>query len=600
MKRFLMVTISVFVLIGLLVAPACNGNGVTLPDEYNLTMAVSPAGSGTTTPDGVNAYEAGTQVNISATANDGWKFVDWTASVGSVADPAESSTTYEMPAEAATVTANFEEVPTITFAVAGPMTFIQGKDHWAGAEMARDEINDAGGVDVGGVIHNVALEKVETNEILDVTGADGTAALLGVIDDVDFVVGGFRTESVTVYREVVVGPEGVGKIFMNCGAATAALQGSVVGDYENYKYWFKATPYNEVFLVTSVLKYTGIVNVQLRAALGLEETDPPLRAAILMEDAEWSNPMQPFAEDGLAQAGLEHVLTIKCDSFATDLETQLSAIAAIDPEVHVVFTILSGPPGKAYGLQQSEFLPNVFSLGINVEAQDIDYHDDTGAKYHMTLDTWAELVEVTPFALDWFNAFVAEEERYPTYCAAAYDAIYSIIEGVEAVSASEGWDDIADVIDHDNIDTLIQYLETTPRVGVGAKTGYYPMPGGMLPGDIPYLTFAQVSPIYPHLVESDPDAGEYLYDPADFTVQGGFIAHDTIYGPDWQTGIGAQWQPVDPETPEGAWRKVAVWPTFFGPVGDLLLDKYGDWNFAYPGTQTLAIDPDWVAHHSSP
>jgi len=595
MKRFSMVAVSILVLIGLLVAPACNGVDPVDPSEFNLTMAVSPADSGTTTPEGVTAYEAGTEVSITATANPGWKFVNWTASVGSVAEPTESSTTYEMPAEAATVTANFEEVPTITFAVAGPMTFIQGKDHWAGAQMARDEINEEG-VDVGGVTHMVELVQVETNEILDVTGADGTSALLAVIDDVDFVVGGFRTESVMVYREVVVGPGGVGKIMMNCGAATAELQGSVVADYENYKYWFKATPYNEVFLVTSTLKYTGIINQVLRGALGLGAEDPGLRAALLMEDAEWSNPMQPFVEEGLAMMGIDHVGTWKCSSFDTDLETQLSAIAAEDP--HIIFTILSGPPGKAYGLQQGEFVPHAFSLGINVEAQDIDYQLDTGAKYHVTLDTWAELVEVTPNALDWFNAFVAKEERYPTYCAASYDAIYSIIEGVEAESAANGWDDIADVIDHANIDELIQYLETTPRVGVGAKTGYYPMPGDVLPTDppTPYLTFEQVSPLYPHLVESDPGAGEFLYDPADFTTTGGFIAHDTVYGPGWQSGIAAQWQPVDPESPEGAWRKVAVWPM---EVGAPLVDKYGDWNFAYPGTQSLGVDPAWVAHHGS-
>jgi ABC-type branched-subunit amino acid transport system substrate-binding protein len=34
---------------------------------------------------------------------------------------------------------------TIKIAVLGPMAFPQGKNHWNGAEMARDEINKAGG-----------------------------------------------------------------------------------------------------------------------------------------------------------------------------------------------------------------------------------------------------------------------------------------------------------------------------------------------------------------------------------------------------------------------------------------------------------------------
>ena len=48
----------------------------------------------------------------------------------------------------------------ITFAVTGPMDDRQGEHHWAGAEMARDEINDDGGVDVGGTIYGIALTEV--------------------------------------------------------------------------------------------------------------------------------------------------------------------------------------------------------------------------------------------------------------------------------------------------------------------------------------------------------------------------------------------------------------------------------------------------------
>ena len=604
MKKYFFMATTALVLIGLLVVPACggNGNGNGVEPEYNLTMTVSPAGSGTTTPTGTTKHEEGAVVNVAATPNAGYLFVDWNATVGAVADPDAASTTYTMPAEGVTLTANFKEVPSITFAVTGPMTFIQGQDHWEGALMARDAINSGGGVDVGGVTHMIDLKQVDTNEILDLTGEIGRTALLSVIDDVDFVVGGFRTESVAVYRLVAVGPPGpgagAGKIMMNTGAATAALQASVVLDYPNFKYWFKATPYNEVFLVTSVLKYTGIINSVLRGQLGLGAEDPGLRVAILMENASWSNPMEPFAVGGLTAMGMDVVGVFKCESGAGTVQAQLNSIRPFDP--HVIFTVLSGPPGKAYGFEQAaaEGVPNAFSVGINVEAQDIDYHEDTGAKYHVTLDTWAELVEVTPLALDFFDAFVAKTTRYPTYCAATYDAIHSIIEGVEAVSATGGWDDIADVIDHDNIDALIQFLETNVRVGVGARTGYYPLPGGALPTEppTPHLTFAQAKAIYPHLVESDPGSGEFLYNPVDFTLQGGFIAHDTIYGPGWQTGIAAQWQPVDPENPEGAWRKVAVWPM---PVGAPLVDKYGDWNFAYAGTQPLMIDPAWVAHHSS-
>ena len=506
----------------------------------------------------------------------------------------------------------------VTIGVAGPMGFIQGRDHWAGATMAAEEINDAGGVTVGTTVYGIALEKVDTNEILDISGVDGTTALTAVIDKVDFVVGGFRTEALVVYREVAVGPGGAGVIFMNSGAATAALQMSVVQDYDNYKYWFKATPYNEVFLVTSCLKMTAMVNTVLRtyAGLGVWPGDPTqLRLAVMMEDAEWSNPMLPYVQGFCAAYGINYTGMQNCESSANDLSTELLAIAADDP--HMVFTILSGPPGKAYGAQQATYLPNTFSVGINVEGQDIDYQYETGAEYHVSLDTWAEDVALTSKTLAWLEDFMDRTGRYPTYCAATYDAIYSLKAAVEAtdkVPSSTGGND-----------AIIQYLETHCYMGVGANTGYYPMPAITLaPYDPPTepgtwaLNITQVQAIYP---DYDPVAFNHTvlgpaYGPfeglvcntlipytglpgrPEFTTTAGFIAHDTVYGPGYQTGQGAQWQPDDPENLEGAWSKVGWWPMPLGegePYDTLLTDVYGNWNFEYTGAVDLVVPLEWIA-----
>jgi hypothetical protein len=62
--------------------------------------------------------------------------------------------------------------------------------------------------------------------------------------------------------------------------------------------------------------------------------------------------------------------------------------------------------------------------------------------------------------------------------------------------------------------------------------------------------------------------------------------HDLIYGPGWQTGIGAQWQW---DAAAGVWRKMGVWPRVI--PGANLVGQYGDWSFAYPGTVSLIIPP---------
>jgi len=56
---------------------------------------------------GGSPYTAGTVVNIQATANNGSAFYNWTAPAGSFANANSATTTFTMPAQDVTVTANF-------------------------------------------------------------------------------------------------------------------------------------------------------------------------------------------------------------------------------------------------------------------------------------------------------------------------------------------------------------------------------------------------------------------------------------------------------------------------------------------------------------
>jgi uncharacterized repeat protein (TIGR02543 family) len=70
---------------------------------HNLILITNPADAGTVTGEG--QYKAGEQVNITAEANTGWEFVNWTDDDGIVSEAA--SFVYTMPAEDITLTANF-------------------------------------------------------------------------------------------------------------------------------------------------------------------------------------------------------------------------------------------------------------------------------------------------------------------------------------------------------------------------------------------------------------------------------------------------------------------------------------------------------------
>ena len=74
----------------------------------------------------------------------------------------------------------------IRIAILGPMAFVQGENHWAGAEMARDEINKAGGIAVGGKKMQLELtllddesDPTKTVARLETLATQGVVAYLG-------------------------------------------------------------------------------------------------------------------------------------------------------------------------------------------------------------------------------------------------------------------------------------------------------------------------------------------------------------------------------------------------------------------------------------
>src|SRR5688500_4729275 len=129
----------------------------------------------------------------------------------------------------------------VRIAILGPMAFVQGEHHWAGAQMARDDINKAGGINVGGKRMQIELVRGDTNEIQSIP--DATNAIERVItrDKADFLIGGFRSEAVLAMQEVAADYK---KIFLGAGSAHPQLGMRVEQSYERYKYWFRVTPLN--------------------------------------------------------------------------------------------------------------------------------------------------------------------------------------------------------------------------------------------------------------------------------------------------------------------------------------------------------------------
>jgi TRAP-type C4-dicarboxylate transport system substrate-binding protein len=86
----------------------CDGGGV----KYDLTIA-STAGGSTTPGVGTSTYNEGQVVNLKATPDANYHFVNWTGDVAAIADVNDATTTITMNGDYS-ITANFEGVETIT------------------------------------------------------------------------------------------------------------------------------------------------------------------------------------------------------------------------------------------------------------------------------------------------------------------------------------------------------------------------------------------------------------------------------------------------------------------------------------------------------
>jgi len=483
----------------------------------------------------------------------------------------------------------------LKIAVVGPLTDLQGQNHLGGAQMARDEINAAGGVTINGTDYTIQLVEVETKETTEMSGLTGKANLLAVIDDVDFCVGGFRTECVQVYKDVAMDGK---KIFMNCGAATGSLQFDTVENYSKNKYFFKTTPYNESFLVKSCLKMTATIggvlnatlyayNATLKPAYQSAAFAEPLRVEILMENAAWCDVMYVVAQMYLPAMGFNVTGSQRVSPTATDISTELNAIKGRNP--HIVFTAFSGSVGATYSIQKNSLGVPGMTVGINVPGQQLVHWMNTGGTClgEVMLDTWAENLSINTGTVAWFNDYMTRFSRYPVYTASTYDAIKLVCRAMETTNSFDS-------------DTVVAWLEANPMADSVASPliKVYPAPAITINSTMYALSADQVYALYPNINSTwvrfnltppyyTVTSGYWMFDwlCADPTSNGPHIQHDLVYGPGLVTGIGSQWQNVS-----GSGKKVGIWPMNLGPAKNIALtDQYGLWNFAYPGTKSLYI-----------
>lgn len=342
----------------------------------------------------------------------------------------------------------------IKVGVIGPMNFMQGKGHWDGATLAAEEINAKGGIQVGKKKMKVELVKADSNEFISMTDATNAMERLMTQDKVNFVVGGFRSEAVLAMQDIAMDYK---KLFLGCGAAHPEICERVGKNYNRYKYWFRITPINSIYLVKVCLINLATVNGMVKKVLGIEKA----KVAIVAEKAMWIDPMIKAIEANVPKMGMELVGTWRPSDKATDVTAELTAVQRA--EAHIIFTIFSASVGITFARQAGELkIPAAF-VGINVEAQKDGFWAATQGKgdYAVSMSTFVRGVSYNEFTEPFVEKYIKRFGELPTYTAVTYDAIKTTLgEAIEEAGTLDA-------------EKLIPVIEKAERVPVSAPKAKY-------------------------------------------------------------------------------------------------------------------------------
>ncbi|MFW9917332.1 MAG: ABC transporter substrate-binding protein [Candidatus Thorarchaeota archaeon] len=350
----------------------------------------------------------------------------------------------------------------------GPLAITPGKDMQDGANLAVKEINEAGGIDVGGTPYDVELI-VESTSNPSTGLPDATEGVTGLnkLQDQDNVVasiGLFRTEVTVACMAHMDRP------FLGVGSTAPIIT----------PYFWRVGPSNGTQLTRSLIDLY---------AFGLGAQQGVRKVTIVRENAAWSlamrGPIAAYLSSGLGGA-LPFNMTFTADIVIDEgasLDSVTTSLTPVADDVDALMPIFSGPAGRHITRAWASLDMPQYLAGINVEAQSSTHFEETqGAAYgEIELETLPPDIEKTPKTKPFREAFKDEYGELPTYTAfASYDSVYLIKAAIEAADSTAVADIQAELstIDYQGAAYNIKFTnEPGSQWGVADNGTKVPIPG---------------------------------------------------------------------------------------------------------------------------
>ncbi len=329
--------------------------------------------------------------------------------------------------------------PTLRVGLSLPLTNPVGIHAKQAAEMAVEEINNAGGVTMNGTQYKITLVSEDSNEMDPLIPVDqGVTAFKRLIeqDGAQVVLGGVRTDIVVAQSQLL---KQYNLVMIDVETNQPIVERLVLNNYADYKFYFhtfaggvnsSAGPFLLTFPQTLKSFCTG------KAAC-----PDVTKVALIAENALWTAGLagRPAGNStffvGLQRAGFQLVYSDLYATTQSDFSAFLTKVK--DSGAGLVIFLFSGPPGIAFTRQWQAFSwspgkkPIVFGPGLLGGFS--WFWDQTAGAADGTI-WWPATVKVavTSKTLPFIDKFQARFKETPNTAAFdMYDSVYILKTGLE-------------------------------------------------------------------------------------------------------------------------------------------------------------------------
>jgi len=345
--------------------------------------------------------------------------------------------------------------PEIKIGVATPTKFVIGNLHWNPTVLAAKEINDSGGITVGGKKYKIKLFKEDSNELMSVVDAVNAVERLITVRDVDFVMGTIRSEAAIAQLEVTADHK---KIFMSIGAASPNIPAKLKENYDRYKYWFRGASVNSIYQGKYTFAWVEQVGKAIRERLGIKLP----KVAILAEKALWAEPVVGLLKAKLPKMGFEIGPVFRPSATALDLSAELSAVKRAGCQIILFFA--AGPIDTTVSRQVGELKIPVILLGTSTIPTTQQHWTTTeGLCNYRMIGCTTGNVEIGGKTKPFWDNYVKEFGEIPgQYTAGVYDTVYAIKGAVERAGTLDS-------------DAVVTEMEKSDFMGAQGRYRFFPL-----------------------------------------------------------------------------------------------------------------------------